>query len=117
MIGAGIAVYIVVNAVHILRESLDQLMDREFPDTERARIRELVLAHPEITAMHDLRTRRSGRTAFIQFHIEMDGALTLAEAHVVSDAVEAEVMAAFPEAEVLVHQDPAGVEEKRARFG
>lgn len=115
-IGACIAVYIVINAVEILRQSLDQLMDREFPDAERARIRELVLAHPEITAMHDLRTRRSGRHAFIQFHIEMDGGMTLEEAHQISDAVEAEVLAAFPEAEVLVHQDPAGVDEKRAIF-
>jgi ferrous-iron efflux pump FieF len=111
VLGAAIAVYIVVSAIGIVRQSLDQLMDREFPNEERRKIRELVMAHPEIRAMHDLRTRASGRTTFIQFHIEMDPAMTLLRAHEVSDEVEARVLAAYPGAEVLIHQDPEGIEE------
>jgi ferrous-iron efflux pump FieF len=40
----------------------------------------------------------------------------LAEAHRISDAVEADVCAAFPGAEVIIHEDPAGVVEQRATF-
>ena len=111
ILGAAIAVYIVASAVAIVRQSLDQLMDREFPDEERRRIRGIVLGHPDVRAVHDLRTRASGRTTFIQFHIEMDPAMTLLRAHEVSDEVEARVRDAYPGAEVLIHQDPEGLEE------
>ncbi|MBM3541154.1 MAG: cation diffusion facilitator family transporter [Alphaproteobacteria bacterium] len=111
ILGAAIAVYIVASAGAIVRQSLDQLMDREFPDEERRRIRGIVLGHAEVRAVHDLRTRASGRTTFIQFHIEMDPAMTLLRAHEVSDEVEARVRAAYPGAEVLIHQDPEGLEE------
>jgi len=69
-----------------------------------------------VTAVHDLRTRAAGPTAFIQVHLEMDGNLTLAEAHRISDAVEADLLAAFPRSEVIIHQDPAGIEEPRQVF-
>ncbi len=36
--------------------------------------------------------------------------MDLERAHEISDAVEAEVCKAFPNAEVIIHQDPAGVE-------
>jgi ferrous-iron efflux pump FieF len=66
--------------------------------------------------VHDLRTRSSGHDAFIQLHLELDPEITLAQAHVISDAVEGSIQAAFPAAEVITHQDPAGVEEPRAEF-
>jgi ferrous-iron efflux pump FieF len=43
-------------------------------------------------------------------HIELDPALSLSRAHEVSDAVEADLCAAYPNAEVIIHQDPAGLE-------
>ncbi len=57
-----------------------------------------------------------GAWAFVQIHLEMDGDLTLRDAHRVSDAVEADILAAFPQAEVMIHQDPEGVEEPRRTF-
>jgi ferrous-iron efflux pump FieF len=91
-------------------------MDREIPDEDRARIREIALAHREVTAVHDLRTRAAGPTAFVQLHIEMDGAMSLARAHAVADEVEARILQAFPNAEVIIHQDPAGIAEARRTF-
>src|SRR5262249_17513666 len=110
IIGALIAVYIAWSAIKILRQSFNQLMDREFAEEERARIAKLVRGHPDVIALHDLRTRRSGRDAFIQFHLELAPAFRLVEAHRISDEVEASVLRAFPEAEVLIHEDPAGYE-------
>jgi ferrous-iron efflux pump FieF len=71
------------------------------------------MGHPEVRAVHDLRTRSSGPQDFIQFHLELDGGITLIEAHRISDTVEAAIIAAFPGAEVIIHQDPAGLEEPR----
>jgi ferrous-iron efflux pump FieF len=115
--GLGIAGYILYNAWKIASGALDMLMDRELPDADRERIKEISLSHPEVHSLHDLRTRTSGRQTFIQLHLEIDGAMSLLDAHRVADAVELELQAAFPEAEVIIHQDPHGIEEKRAEFG
>lgn len=106
LFGLGIAAYIVYNAWLIGRGALNMLMDRELPEDERARIRDLILAHPEVQGLHDLRTRASGPHFFIQCHVEMDGELRLWDAHVVADRIEKQLMEAFPGAEVIIHEDP-----------
>lgn len=117
LFGIAIAGYIIWTAWRIARGAYDMLMDRELPDEDRKKIRDTVMAHPEVLAMHDLRTRASGPLTFIQLHIEMKGSLSLYRAHVAADEVEAAVCAAFPGAEVIIHQDPYGVEEAPARTG
>jgi len=111
LFGGVVGLWIIYNAVKIARLSLTQLMDRELPDRERARVRAIAESHPEVTAVHDIRTRVAGPTAFIQLHIEMDGAMNLMRAHQISDAVEMELNRAFPHAEIIIHEDPAGIEE------
>lgn len=108
-----IIAYMGIGAYKILRRSLNDLMDTEFPEADRARIREIVLAHPDVLDIHDMRTRSSGPDAFIQLHIEMDRDLTLVAAHEISDQVMYSVEQAFPNAQVLIHQDPEGIEERR----
>jgi len=114
--GAAIAGFIVFSAYRIARLALDGLMDRELPDETRARIRALAMAHPEVLAVHDLRSRAAGPDIFIQLHLEMAPEMMLSRAHVISDAVEAAIRDAFPNAEVIIHQDPAGIEEERRNF-
>ena len=116
LFGLGIAGYILYNAWKIARGALDMLMDRELPEEARQRIKEIALSHAAVLDLHDLRTRTSGRQTFIQLHLEMDGKMPLHDAHDVADAVEAELLRAFPEAEVIIHEDPHGIEERRARF-
>jgi ferrous-iron efflux pump FieF len=114
VIALCVAGYMVISAWQVFRQSYDQLMDRELPDADRARIKDIVIAHPEVLSMHDLRTRAAGLDTFIQVHIELDPAMSLMRAHEVSDEVEHELCAAFPRAEVIIHQDPAGVEAPHA---
>ncbi len=116
LFGAAIGVWIIYSAVRLAHLSLFQLMDHELPDDEREKIREIAQSHPDVVAAHDLRTRTAGPTAFIQLHIEMDGAMSLERAHEISDEVEAKLRAAYPNAEVIIHQDPEGVEEPRTNF-
>jgi ferrous-iron efflux pump FieF len=116
LFGIAIALYILFNAKTIAAESLHILMDRELEESERRRIRAIVLAHPEVIDIHDLRTRSSGPRVFIQFHLELPPHISLTRAHEISDAVEAKLRAAFPNAGVIIHQDPEGVMERRAVF-
>ncbi len=112
----AIAAYILHSAWEIMREALDHLMDRELGAEARERIKAIVRAHPETRGLHDLRTRRSGGTVFIQLHVEMDDDLPLIEAHRIADEVEAEIRAAFEGAEVIIHQDPASIVEQHPEF-
>ncbi|HVH77184.1 MAG TPA: cation diffusion facilitator family transporter [Stellaceae bacterium] len=116
LFGGAIGLWITYSAARLARVSLTQLMDRELSDEERARIRAIAQAHPEVVAAHDLKTRVAGPTAFIQLHIEMDGAMSLLRAHQISDEVEGNLREAYPNAEIIIHQDPEGIEEARASF-
>ena len=105
-----VAAVLVGSAWLVFRQSLDQLMDHELPDEDRRRIIAIVRAHESVRALHDLKTRQAGLSIFIQIHIEMDPDMKLLRAHQVSDAVEHDLCAAFPGAEVIIHQDPEGLE-------
>ena len=111
-----VAGYILFGAWGIIKSALDQLMDRELPEPQRQRIRRIALAHDRVEDVHDLRTRSSGMQSFTQLHMELDGDLTLMQSHEIADEVEAAIRLAFPGAEVIIHQDPAGLEEWRPEY-
>ncbi|HEX4118760.1 MAG TPA: cation diffusion facilitator family transporter [Rhizomicrobium sp.] len=106
-----VAAVLVGSAWLVFRKCLDQLMDHELPDSDREKIIAIVRSHPQVKSLHDLKTRAAGLYTFIQCHIELDPDMPLAEAHAVSDEVEHALCAAFDKAEVIIHQDPAGLEE------
>ena len=105
----GIALYILYSAWEIVRQAFDHLMDRELPDGERERIKAIAMGHDAVQGMHDLRTRRSGVSTFVQLHLELDDDLTLLQAHGIGDEVEASLLAAYPGAEIIIHIDPLSV--------
>ncbi len=110
VIGIVLAGILLRGAWEIGTNALQHLMDAEFSEQDRAKIREIAISHPQVTDIHDLRTRSAGLSSFIQLHIELDGKLNLNEAHEIADDVELSIRKAFPEAEVLIHQDPHGIE-------
>jgi len=109
----AISLMLFYGAWKVSRESYAILMDRELSDEERAKIESLVKAHPQARAIHDLRTRTSGQRVFIEFHLELDGDMSLKKAHDVTEQLEAVIYKEFPKAEVLIHQEPAGLEDYR----
>jgi ferrous-iron efflux pump FieF len=111
LIGLAVAGVIGWSAWHVFHQSYDQLMDHELPEEARARIKVIALGHPEVRGVHDLRTRSAGTLTFIQLHVEMDPSITLNQAHEASDEVEESLRKAFPGAEIIIHQDPHGVEK------
>ena len=103
----GIALYILYSAGQIGHEAIQVLMDHELPPEVHTRIKDIARSHPRVYGIHDVRTRRSGQTYFIQLHLMLNDQMPLVEAHQVADEVEAAIMAAFPNADVLIHEDPA----------
>ncbi|HLZ76645.1 cation diffusion facilitator family transporter [Phenylobacterium sp.] len=103
-----IAALLLWGAVGVFREASGQLMDHELPDEARARIIELLTQDARLTDVHQLRTRASGPFVHMQMHVDLDPELTLEAAHEVIVAAENRVLAAFPQADIIIHADPRG---------
>nr|WP_113865711.1 CDF family cation-efflux transporter FieF [Brenneria salicis]NMN93218.1 ferrous-iron efflux pump FieF [Brenneria salicis ATCC 15712 = DSM 30166]RBP64079.1 ferrous-iron efflux pump FieF [Brenneria salicis ATCC 15712 = DSM 30166]RLM31110.1 divalent metal cation transporter FieF [Brenneria salicis ATCC 15712 = DSM 30166] len=114
----GIGVYILYSALRMGSEAVQSLLDRALPDEERDLIVEIISNWQGIRGAHDLRTRRSGPTRFIQLHLEMDDALPLAQSHQIADDLEQALLKQFPGSDIIIHQDPVSAvpEEQKGRL-
>jgi len=104
-----IAVYILYSAWGVGSEAFHDLLDRELSDEFRERIVAIATSHEDVYGVHELRTRLSGRTEFIQMHLELNDLLPLIEAHRIADEVEQMIITAIPTSDVVIHQDPVGL--------
>ncbi len=105
----GIGVYILYSALRMGYDAVQSLLDRALSPEERHLIVRIVREHRGVLGVHDLRTRQSGPTRFIQLHLEMDDTLPLVDAHAIADGVEHDLLQHFPAADVIIHQDPTSV--------
>jgi ferrous-iron efflux pump FieF len=108
VMGIAIALWLAWGAFRASSNAIDQLMDKEWPEGERARFIEVAARQPGIKGIHDFRTRRSGSHDFAQFHMEVDRDLTMFAAHDIVETVEHALRRAYPKVEVLIHLDPEG---------
>ncbi|HCJ80795.1 MAG TPA: divalent metal cation transporter FieF, partial [Erythrobacter sp.] len=108
LFGLAIAGWLAWGAWRGASDAVDDLMDREWPDEKRQAFVEAAARHPELSNLHDLRTRTSGNRDFVQFHVDLPPALTIAAAHAIIDRVEADLLEQFPGTELLIHIDPEG---------
>ena len=104
-----IGLFLVWGAAHIGYESVQALLDRQLPEEEQARIMALCCAVEGVHGVHDLRTRQSGPTSFVQLHLELDDQLPLVQAHQIADEAELAVRQSFERMEVIIHMDPISV--------
>ena len=107
LFGLGIALFIGYGAVRIGLDAIQILMDHELPDEVRAEALRIARAVPDVIDVHELRTRESGQHWFMQLHLELPATLTLADAHARGEQVRLAIVERFPQADVLVHKDPA----------
>ena len=110
----AISGYMVFNASHIVRDALAQLLDRELPKAERERIKATARACDDVRAIHDLRTRYAGDRTFVEFHLEVDGSLSVDRGHSICEAAETAIRALLKgTVEVTAHLEPAGIDDDR----
>lgn len=107
--GVIIALWLGWGAKKASHEAINHLMDREWPEEKRNHFIEVLGRHPELRGVHDLRTRTSGNRDFVQFHVWVDGSMTVTQAHRVMDEIEAKIGLEFPGVEILIHPDPEGL--------
>jgi len=117
LFGLGIAAWLGWGAWNASRQVLEQLMDHEWPVEKKQRFLDVLARNPDITGVHDLRTRTSGDRDFVQFHVWVDSNMTVREAHKVMDEIERRLHAEFPDLEILIHPDPEGLVDEAGAAG
>lgn len=105
--------YLLLSAFNIVRQSLDQLMDKELSELNKRKILKVVTLHEKALGVHNLKTRQSGPMTFIQLHLELDENLSLLDAHTVGEEIEQELLKLFESCEVLIHHDPISIVNKK----
>jgi len=114
LLAAATALNILWSGSRLMRESVGGLMDEAVPPETLARIRELVGESAEgAIEAHDLRTRHSGRFTFVEFHLVVPAAMSVADAHVICDRIEAALKAELGAATITIHVEPEGKAKHR----
>lgn len=111
-----ISAYLIFNAYKLAAEAVSALTDRELSPEIRQKVIDIVNNSEGIKGYHDFRSRDLGGTYCFEIHLELDGNLTLNITHQLTDKVEEAIKRQFPEAQVIIHQDPYGLRENRLDY-
>jgi cation diffusion facilitator family transporter len=107
LLAALVAINILVQGWKIMGESLSGLMDKAVSTEEHIRIRDVISAQSKgAIEVHDLKTRIAGRATFIEFHLIVDGDMTVRESHVICDRIEEALRAEIPSVRITIHVEP-----------
>ena len=108
-----ISLYLLYNAYSLAQEAIGLLLDRELSEEIRSNICNIINSHSFVCGVHDLRTHDLGGCYMFEFHLELNGYLTLCQAHEYSDIVSNKLQETYPNAQIIIHQDPSGINEYR----
>ncbi|MFB9948086.1 cation diffusion facilitator family transporter [Rhizobium puerariae] len=93
----------------VISHSLGGLMDRALDPEEEAAVREAIATHSEgALGVHDLKSRRAGAAAFIDFHLVVPAEMSVEEAHGICDRLEDAIKGIIPGATLAIHVEPEG---------
>ena len=109
LIAALMALNVIWSGFSLMHESIDGLMDRALPKGDLERVRAIIESNMSgATEAHDVRTRHAGRMIFIDFHLIVDGKMTVETAHKITDRIEVALRKVFPETITSIHVEPPG---------
>ncbi len=101
----GVSALVVWVSVRLGRRTLDALIDKA-PQGMEQRIIAAVEGVEGVRNCHNVRMRYSGPILFIDLHILVDGAQSLAQAHLLTETIEEVIRGLVPNADVTVHPEP-----------
>lgn len=109
ILAALVAANILVAGWRLMSSSISGLMDEAVDGDNARRIRALISEHATgAIEAHDIRTRTAGRATFIDFHLVVPGAMSVADAHRICDRIESALEAEISGAEIVIHVEPEG---------
>lgn len=105
LVGIIITFFIARIGYHILKNASDILVDTVCIDTSA--IRYIVNRVDGVKDCHDIRTRGSMNSVYLDLHVIVDSNLSTQKAHEIADNIEKEVKQEFPAiVDIIVHIEP-----------
>lgn len=101
---AGLILFV---AGQLAKTGLDELLEKSLPHDVEARILELITADPAVSSPHNLRTRRIGQNISVEAHIRVDGGMTVAASHRLTEEIEHRLREVYGEGTMVsIHVEP-----------
>uniref|UniRef100_A0A7C5RF23 Cation transporter n=1 Tax=Thermus caliditerrae TaxID=1330700 RepID=A0A7C5RF23_9DEIN len=99
---------ILLMGLRLVRQSVGGLMDEGLSGAEVEGIRKAIarVLQGRALEVHDLKTRRAGPRAFLEFHLVVPGSMSVEEAHRLCDELERALEGEFPGLSVTIHVEP-----------
>jgi ferrous-iron efflux pump FieF len=108
VIAIGISLYVARAALPLLRKGMHMLLDRALDEETVVKIRDIAATHSNrVTGVHEVKSRRSGDTNFVEFHLVFDEKIRLIEAHRIADEIEMRIRGLEKTRWIInIHLDP-----------
>ena len=108
-----VSIFILKVAIELTKASLEELLEKSLPKKTQEKILNIIHSFPEVKSPHNLRTRHIGTNIAIEFHIRMDGNLSLNEVHEITKRMENALKAEFgPLTHIGIHMEPINHEKE-----
>jgi cation diffusion facilitator family transporter len=115
ILAAATGVYVLWSGMAMIYSSVGGLMDAAPEPAVVNRVRNLVAESADgAIEAHDMRMRHAGRLTFVEFHLVVPGAMTVAESHAICDRIEDALRAEMQHLVITIHVEP---EAKAKRHG
>lgn len=109
--GGLVSILVVVQGGRIARENVTYLVGAAPSQAQRDRIYDSLLDHAAVEGVHDLVVFYDGTMLEVEAHVEVDGDLTLIEAHDIETELVHRLLVMDDVGDVHLHLDPAGIGE------
>jgi len=118
LIALAVSVHILWTGFGLMRRSVRGLLDPAISAEDQSEVSKLFEEYSRRygVSFHAVRTRQAGARRFVSFHLLVPDAWTVAQAHQLSEELEARMRAMVPNAAVFTHiepiSDPASYEDQ-----
>ncbi|MCT1577971.1 cation diffusion facilitator family transporter [Oceanobacillus kimchii] len=107
LIGIALAIYIMIEAVKLLKEAFPPLLDAKLDQQEEEKILNIIHEYEnDFLEIHDFKTRRAGPNEYIEFHMVVPSEETVQQIHQLCDEIEQDIQAKFNKSHILIHVEP-----------
>lgn len=108
LIALAVSVHILWTGFGLMRRSVRGLLDPAISNEDQSEVTKLFQEYSRRygVSFHALRTRQAGARRFVSFHLLVPDAWTVAQAHRLSEELEARMRSMVPNAAVFTHIEP-----------
>lgn len=102
-----VGVNVLYEGWRVISSSVGGLMDAALDADEVEAIEQAILENAAgAIEIHDLKTRKSGPVCFVEFHLVVDGTMSVEKSHRICDRIEAGIKTFLPRAKSTIHVEP-----------